>query len=196
MYVTGTELTKSRKHFPICQNNFHRLLSPTCSHLIVLIVIITYSKGCHGHFSWSFFTWLVRPSIHLIIHPWMPSYTEENPDTNKYPTPPPLLSRKGMPGPKGGTPKILISNTHTHVCIRHGVQTSSTIMIVTTIIVHCNVTCPSSLSQSLECYPFAMSLSWWCHLSLFIVPIAIMVFYCNVIVVTNVTSPSSLSPVL
>jgi hypothetical protein len=47
-----------------------------------------------------------HPSICPVIHPWMTSY----PGRNKYNNPPPVsLSRKGMPGPRGGTPKILIS---------------------------------------------------------------------------------------
>jgi hypothetical protein len=52
-----------------------------------------------------------------VIHPWMASYMEENHGIKNNKPPPSahvLLSRKGMPVPRGGTPKILISISATN----------------------------------------------------------------------------------
>jgi hypothetical protein len=65
-------------------------------------------------------TFSIHPSIRPVIHPWMASYREKNPNRNKLPPPPPLhMCRclgKACPAPGGGTPKILISISSSISC--------------------------------------------------------------------------------
>jgi hypothetical protein len=51
---------------------------------------ITYSKGCSGRFSWSFFHHVTRPSIHLSRHPSMDGIIQGRKPWQKKVTPPPL----------------------------------------------------------------------------------------------------------
>jgi hypothetical protein len=71
--------------------------------------------------SWSFFVKLfhvICPSIHLFvsssIHGWHHTEKKTLAKINNPPSAHVLLSKKGMPGPRGGTPKILISISTTN----------------------------------------------------------------------------------